>query len=602
MPTNPIPPRSQVATEKTWDTASIFPSKEAWQNAFDEVEQELSGLKLYQGRLGENPQTLYEFLQLYERIANHVDLVSLWARLNYAVDTTDQEAKANNDKVTTLHAKAMAAFSFAEPEILQMGLEKVHLWEQEYPDLTVYDHYFNRLERRAPHVRSAEVEKLLSQVQDPFRTAAATHGILVNAEMPFEPALSSTGEQVEVDHANIGHLLSSRDRDLRRTAWQNYADGHLAFKNTQANALAASIKQDVFTARARNYNSSLEAALAPNAIPVEVFHNLIDTFQKHIPTWLRYWKLRRRVLGLEEIHVYDTRAALIDSMPVVHFDQAVQWVTSGMAPLGEEYVNVLRKGVLEERWVDRAINKGKRFGAFSSGVKGSHPFINMSFNEDINSMSTLAHELGHSMHSYYSRGTQPYIYSNYGTFLAEVASNFNQALVRAHLLGSQKDPDLQVAIIEEAMNNFHRYFFIMPTLARFELEIHQRAERGQPLTAQNMIELMADLFSEGYGEDVIIDRERVGSVWMQFSTHLYMNFYVFQYATGISGAHALANAVLTGSEDARQRYLNFLKAGGSRYPLETLQKAGVDLASPKPVEETFGIMESMIDRLEEILL
>jgi oligoendopeptidase F len=261
----------------------------------------------------------------------------------------------------------------------------------------------------------------------------------------------------------------------------------------------------------------------------------------------------------------------------------------------------MRKGVREQRWVDYARNKGKRFGAFSMGVPGTHPFIMMTFNDDVLSLSTLAHELGHSMHSYYTTQTQPQVNTEYTIFVAEVASNFNQALVRAHLLKTDIDRDLKIAIIEEAMNNFHRYFYTMPTLARFELEIHERVERAEALTADGMIDLMADLFSEGYGPGVVVDRQRVGSVWMQFSTHLYSNFYVFQYATGISGAHALAEKVLNEGDKARDDYLAFLKAGDSLYPLDALKLAGVDLSKPDAVEQTFQVMAAYVDQLEELL-
>jgi oligoendopeptidase F len=272
-----------------------------------------------------------------------------------------------------------------------------------------------------------------------------------------------------------------------------------------------------------------------------------------------------------------------------------------MRPLGEEYVSTLRRGVLEDRWVDIYPNQGKRAGAFSSGTFGTHPFIMLNYNDDIYSMSTLAHELGHSMHSYYTWRTQPQVYANYTLFVAEVASNFNQAMVRAHLLNTNSDPDFQIAVIEEAMSNFHRYFFIMPTLARFELEIHQRVERGEALTAESLNALMTELFREGYGDEVVIDADRIGITWAQFPTHLYSNFYAYQYATGISGAHTLAAGVLEEGPAAAERYLSFLKAGGSLFPLDALKLAGVDLSTPEPVEKTFAILAQMVGRLEQAL-
>jgi oligoendopeptidase F len=389
---------------------------------------------------------------------------------------------------------------------------------------------------------------------------------------------------------------------VRRTAWESYADGHLAAKNTMANALSAGVKQDVFRARARRYNASLEAALTPPNIPTAVFHNLIDVFRRNLPTWHRYWRLRKAVLGVEHLHEYDIKAPLVEGKIEVSYRQAVDWICAGMAPLGQEYVDVLRRGALEERWVDIYPNKGKRLGAFSYGGPGTHPFIMMSYNDDIFSLSTLAHELGHSLHSYYSWRTQPTIYARYTLFAAEVASNFNQALVRDYLLRTQPDRAFQIAVIEEAMSNYHRYFFIMPTLARFELDLHERAERGEPLTATVMNELMADLFAEGYGDDLAMDRARVGSTWAQFSTHLYANFYVYQYATGISGANALAQGVLNGDAGAVERYLEFLRAGGSHYPLDALRRAGVDLSTPEPVEAAFAVLADYVDRLETLLL
>ena len=306
-------------------------------------------------------------------------------------------------------------------------------------------------------------------------------------------------------------------------------------------------------------------------------------------------------MGYDQLHVYDIKAPLTTSKPFIPYQQAVDWICEGMAPLGEEYVKVLRKGCLEDRWVDRARNKGKSQGAFSSGMHDTQPFIMMSYADDVFSLSTLAHELGHSLHSYYTRQNQPYIYGDYSLFVAEVASNFNQAMVREYLFQTQKDPDLQMALIEETMANYHRYFFIMPTLARFELEMHERVERGEPINARSMIELTAELFKEGYGDEVVIDQDRIGITWAQFG-HMYANFYVYQYATGISGADALVNKVLTEGEPAAAKYRDFLKAGNSLYSLDALQQAGVDLTSPEPVKTAFKFLADTVDRLEKIAL
>jgi oligoendopeptidase F len=304
---------------------------------------------------------------------------------------------------------------------------------------------------------------------------------------------------------------------------------------------------------------------------------------------------------VEELNTYDIWAPLTKSKPQVTYPQVVGFIAEGMAPLGKDYVNVLRNGCLRERWVDYSPCRGKTAGAFSAGTYGTYPFFCMSFTDDVNSLSTLAHELGHSMHSYLTWKTQPFVYSNYSLFVAEVASNFHQAMVRAHLLKTQTDPGFQVALLQEAMSNFHRYFFIMPTLARFELEIHRRVERGEGLTADIMINLMADLFAEGYGGEMHIDKERVGITWAAFG-HLYYDYYVYQYATGISAAHALSSRILNGVPGAAQDYLKFLSAGSSVYPLDALKMAGVDLRTPQAVEDTFAVLGSYVDRLEKLLL
>jgi oligoendopeptidase F len=358
------------------------------------------------------------------------------------------------------------------------------------------------------------------------------------------------------------------------------------------------LKQSIFRTRARGYASSLQTALHQQNIPQEVFYNLIEVFRRNLPIWHRYWSIRRKALGFETLHPYDVWAPLTQEKPQIPYDLAVDWISTGLQPLGREYVDTLRRGCLEEGWVDIYPNLGKAGGAFSAGWKGTHPFINMSYDDTLSGLSTLAHELGHSMHSYLTWQNQPMVYSSYSLFSAEVASNFHQAMVRAHLLETNQDRVFTVNVIEEAMDNFHRYFFIMPTLARFELEIHQRLERGQGLSADDMNELMADLFSEGYGTEMHVDRPRVGITWATFG-HLYVDYYVFQYATGISGAHALAHHILEGLPGAVEDYLGFLKAGSSRYPLDALKEAGVDLSQPEPVEAAFKIMEDYISRLEK---
>ena len=448
---------------------------------------------------------------------------------------------------------------------------------------------------------SGEVEAVLGLLSDPLGRIESIRSALNDMDLTFEAARDSAGAPQPLVQSTINKLLADSDRDVRKHAWRNYADSYLKFSNTLATTYLASVKSNVVRARLRGYESVLHAKLSPSNIPVEVFHNLIDTYQQHIPTWHRYWDVRRRALGYDSIHPWDIWAPLTADDPRLTFPEAVDMIAEGMAPLGEDYVAAMRRGCLEERWVDYAINEGKSEGAFSYGTYDSMPFIMMSFDGNLSSMSTLAHELGHSMHSYYTREAQPFVYSHYSMFAAEVASNFNQALVRAHLFARNDDRAFQLALIQEAMDNIHRYFFIMPTLARFELEVHTRMENDEPLTPETLNQIMADFFAEGYGETMTDEPRRTGITWAQFG-HLYEAYYTFQYATGISAAHALANAILAGDDaEAVPRYLAFLRAGGSDYPIPALQAAGVDMSTPLAVEETFAVLEGLVDRLEGLV-
>jgi oligoendopeptidase F len=601
MTTQTVPTRGEIALAHTWNAESVFPNSNDWEAEFARVTAQIADLARFHGHLGDGPDTLASWLELSDQLHRRLGQLYVYASMSHEVDTANQEASARYDRTIGLAARAQAAGAFAEPELLAIGQATLLEWAGTEPRLAIYAQYFDQIERRRAHIRTAEVEELLGMLRDPFATATNIHGVMVDADLRFQPARDIAGAEYALAQGTITALLNHPDREVRRTAWESYADAHLAAKNAMASCLATGVKQQVFMARARRYPSALEASLAESHIPVAVFHNLIETFRRNLPTWHRYWRIRQRALGYDTLRVYDTRAPLATNPPRVPFEQAIEWISTGMQPLGAEYVEIMRKGALEQRWVDIYPNRSKRMGAFSSGVQGTHPFILMSYNDDIFSMSTLAHELGHSLHSYYAWQAQPQIYSDYSLFAAEVASNFNQALVRAHLLNSNSDPDFQIAVIEEAMANFHRYFFIMPTLARFELEIHQRVERGEALNADGLITLMADLFREGYGDAVTMDDQRVGITWGQFSTHLYSNFYVYQYATGLSGAHALAAGVLAGRPHAAENYLAFLKAGSSGYPLDTLRIAGVDLEQPEPVEQTFAVLAQLIDRLEQAL-
>ena len=600
-----LPRRQDVPRELTWNVESVFASTDAWETEFVRAGGLLEGFGAYAGHLGDSPQALTDALAKRTEVGMTVRKLALYAGMLRSGDTGDQAAAALYSRAGGLAARFASATAFYEPELLAMDPQTLTDWVSQTPELTLYAHYFDTLARRRDHVRSEEVEALLAEVSEPLAALGTASGALTDADLKFVPVTDPEGVSHEVAQGTIADLLRHPDQAVRKAAWESYADGHLSVKNTLAACLSGRVKQSVFQSRARRYPSALEASLAPNAIPREVFDTLLSTFRENLPIWHRYWRLLKKGLGVGTLYCSDIPADTVPApMPKtelpISFADATELICAGMAPLGDSYVSAMRRGLAEDRWVDGVPNIGKGSGAFSSGMPGTFPFIMMNFTGDLFSVSTLAHELGHSMHSYLTWQSQPPIYSGYSLFVAEVASNFDQALVRGHLLDTRTDRDSVLAIVEEAISNFHRYLFVMPTLARFELDCHEKIERGEALTADGMSATLAAFFREGYGGEVEVDDARLGITWAMFR-HLYAPFYVYQYATGISAANALAEEVRTEGAPAAARYLDFLNAGGSLYPLDALKLAGIDMTSPEPIQRAFGVLAQMVDRLEGIV-
>ncbi len=364
-----IPARKDVPEDQTWNVAAVFPTRQDWEDGFKKAALLFPALQQqFEGHLGDSPEILLDWLEKKQPAFQLFLRLEQYAYLNYSVDTSNPEGSEMYGRISSLGADCAAAFAFEEPELMSIGFEKIKSWIKQNPNLALYAHFFDILERKAAHVRSSEVEVLLSQVQDPFQAASEIHGILVNADLHFKPAIGTAGEKSEVTHSKTRELLTSSDRKLRRNGWKSYADGHLAFKNTMANCLAAGMKQDAFFAKARRYSSSLEFSLESVDLPVSVFHNVVNAFKANLPVWHRYWDLRRKVMGMKKLSVYDTYAAFSDKKVDIPYNQAVEWISAGLQPLGREYVEIVRKGATSDRWVDRAANKGKQFGAFSYGA------------------------------------------------------------------------------------------------------------------------------------------------------------------------------------------------------------------------------------------
>lgn len=595
-----LPRRDEVPKADQWDIESVFPSEAAWSEAFTKADAALATVAAYQGKLASSGKTLLAALQARDTVGNDVHWVALYSGMMVAGDTTNQDNLARDDRAGGLMARWGAAAAFYDPEILAIAPDALAQLIKDEPGLSLYQHYFDQLGLIRDHVRSAEVEAVLAEFGDVAASGFRTHNALEDADMKFGPVPDDDGSEVELAQGNWQRLATSDQRTVRKAAWEGYADGYIRMKNTFAAALAGQVKTDIFYARARKYASAREATMHPHNIPAAVFDNLISTVRANFSLWHRYWAIRQRALGVETLHPYDLYVPLATADEVITYDKGVEMLRAGLAPLGEDYVTTAIKGITEQRWVDKYPNVGKGAGAFSTGAYGTHPFMMQNYDNDLLSLSTLAHELGHSMHTYYTTHTQPPIYTDYSMFVAETASNFNQALMRSYLLNSSDDRRFKIAVIEEGMANFKRYFFIMPILAQYELAIHELVEAGQGLTADGMSAKIAELYKEGYGAGVTMDEDRVGITWAQFP-HMYGNFYVYQYATGISAANALAAGVVQEGPAAAARYIDFLKAGSSVYPLDALKLAGIDMTTPEPIERAFSVLTGLVDQLDTLV-
>ncbi|MDQ6692853.1 MAG: oligoendopeptidase F [Chloroflexota bacterium] len=595
-----LPKRSEVPKEVTWSIETVFPSDTEWEATLKATQEATPAIEKYRGKVGSSAALLLEALTAREKLIMEAERCQIYAGMQSTSDITNQTYLAHNDQADSLSARVQSSVSYFEPEILAIDPSRLKAMLSEEPGLELYSHYFDKLNSQRAHIRSAEVEEVLAAASEVTSSPYRIHIALEDADLKFATVKDEEGQDVDLQQGNVWPLIRSQKRAVRKAAWEAYADGYISVKNTMAGTMSGIVKRDVFYATARGYSSSLEAALGAINIPMQVYTSLLDTYRKHIPVWHRYWEIKRRALGVDKLHGYDIDMPLVRTLRHIPYEEGKNIVIKGMQPLGEDYGSTLRRGLNEERWVDIYPNVGKGSGAFSYGMHGQHPFLMMNYDDSLESVSTLAHELGHSMHSYFSWQSHPHIYSRYSMFVAETASNFNQAMVRADLLKQGPDIDFELEILAEAMSNFHRYFFIMPALARFELDCHQRVERGEGLTADGMSRAMSDLFREAYGPSVEVDEARVGITWAQFP-HLFANFYVFQYATGISAANALASGIISGGESKARSYMEFLKAGDALYPLDALKLAGIDMTTPEPVERAFGVLSGMVDRLETIV-
>ncbi len=594
-----LPLRSEIPVEETWRLEDIFPTDDAWEEEFKQVKAMIPKLGEYKGRLGESPEVLYEALQYQDDVSMRLGKLYTYAHMRYDQDTTNSFYQGLDARAKSLYSEASSAMAFIVPEILAIDEAVLRSFLEQYEPLRLYAHALDEITRQRPHVLSAEEEAILAQAAEVMQATSDTFSALNNADLTFPTIIDENGEEVEVTHGRFIRFLESTDRRVRRDAFHAVYHTYEKFQNTFASTLAGTVKKHNFFARVRRYESARQAALDANNIPESVYDNLIATVHEHLPLLHRYVWLRKQVLGLDELHMYDLYTPLVQDVKMdVTYEEAKQYMLDGLAPLGEEYVAIVKEG-LDNRWVDVRENKGKRSGAYSSGAYGTHPYILLNWQDNVHNLFTLVHEFGHSVHSYYTRKTQPYPYAHYSIFVAEVASTCNEALLNDHLLKTIDDEKKRLYLLNHYLEGFRGTVFRQTMFAEFEHLIHLKAQQGEALTAETLTSLYYDLNKKYFGEEIVVDQE-IGLEWSRIP-HFYYNYYVYQYATGFSAATALSKQILEEGEPAVKRYIDFLKAGSSDYPIEVLKKAGVDMTSAEPIRQACQVFAEKLDEMEQLL-
>lgn len=596
--------REEVKREDTWAIEDLFSSDEVWEAEFKELEGLCDTLGEYKGTLFDSVERMTEFFRLYERTDGLLERVYVYAGQKYHEDTTNSKYQGFSQRADSLMAKYQENIAFLEPEILAEE-EKVYReitegFFSEIPEKEDgYRRFFYEIVRTKEHSLSAEMEELLASGQEALDSAGNIFSMFNNADIKFPPVKGDNGEDIEITHGRFIQLLQGKNRRIRKDAFSSLYGVYEAYQNTLAATFGANIKSDVFYARARKYKSSLAMKLDGSDIPEEVYHNLIDVVHENLPQLHRYMDIRKRLLGVEELHMYDLYVPVVeDDMGKIDFHTAKGMVLEGLKPLGEEYQNILKEG-FDNRWIDVYENVGKRSGAYSWGAYGTHPYVLLNHQENLNSVFTLAHEMGHAIHSYYSDKNQPIICAGYKIFVAEVASTCNEALLIHDLLQKTTDKKRKAFLLNYYLEQFRTTLFRQTMFAEFEKITHELAENNEPLPAEKLCEIYHDLNVKYFGEQVVIDKE-IDMEWARIP-HFYTSFYVYQYATGYSAAIALSARILREGETAVRDYIDkFLSGGGSKSPIDLLKGAGVDMSQKEPIKEALQVFADLLDQMEEL--
>ena len=595
--------RSKIPDKYKWNLADVYPDVSAWRAAKTKLEAELPKMRSYQGRLGSSPAVLADALEELARLNKELSRLATYASMLADQDTRESVPQGMQQEMQQLAADLGAQASYIEPDILKIGSPTVEKFIAAEPRLKTYTFYLRDIARRAPHTRTDSEEKILADVTPLAGSAANVFGILSNADFPYPTVTLSDGRTVKLDQAGYGELRALPNRADRQKVMSAFFGSLGGFSRTFGTTMNTSVQKSLFFAKARRYPTTLEMALDSANIPVSVYTRLVDGVNKSLPAFHRYLTLRKRMMGVDELHYYDLYAPLVGSVDLKYTpEEAQKHILAAVEPLGPDYASVVQRA-FNERWIDLFPNEGKRSGAYSDGgAYDVHPYMLLNYLGQYNDMSTLAHELGHTMHSYYSNKTQPFALAGYPIFVAEVASTFNEALLIDRMLGQIKDDATRLSVLGNYLENIKATVFRQTQFAEFELRVHEMGLKGQPLTGDALAKLYFDITRKYYGHDrgICVVDDYVAHEW-SYVPHFYRDFYVFQYATSFTASLALAEKVSAGDEAAKKRYLTFLASGGSKYPIDLLKDAGVDMTTDEPLDLTIRKMNRVMDEMEKLL-
>ena len=598
--------RASVPEKYKWDLTPIYPSSAAWRAAKEKLAADLPSIRQLRGTLGTSPTALADALERVATLQKTLYRIGTYANLLADEDTRHAEHQGMRQEVTLIGASFGAEVAFMDPEILQMGRDKAQQFLSSEPRLASHRFYIDEIFRRAAHTLTEPEEKILASAASVTVAPSTTSGLLLNAEFPFPSVTLSDGRTVKLDQQTFADVRQSKDSADREKAMSAYFRALGSFSQTLGSTLTGSVRASQFYANMRKYDSDLAARLDDSNIPVSVYSRLIDGVNRNLPSFHRYLKLRKRMMGVDALHYYDLYAPLVGSVSLEYTpEEAHAHIAAAVAPLGPDYVSSINRA-FNERWIDLMPNEGKRSGAYATGgAYDVHPYTLINYNGKYYDMSTVAHELGHAMHSFHSNRAQPFHLAGYQTFVAEVASQFNEDLLLEHILKQVKEKDARMAILGNYLETLKATVFRQTQFADFELQVHQQAQQGKPLTGASLATLYLDITKKYYGHDqgICIVDDYIAHEWSGVP-HFYSSYYVFQYATSFTAATALSEGVLaTGARgsDATQRYIQFLSAGGSKHPIDLLKDAGVDMTTDQPLDLTVQKMNRVMDEIERLL-